>query len=319
MRVVAIVHGFPPTHPAGAEWTLHNILRALVERGHECRVQVAEPWPAWTGDVDGVTVSRDAGDHADLVITHLDESWRGELYAQAQQAPLVRLAHSAAQVGAACDLVVANSEHVLDVAKQLYPAERTILCRPVVWSDEYHAPQGEHDHVTLVNVSAQKGAHVFYRLAERYPDRRFLGVTGAYGVQYREAAANVEIAGPFETDMWKVYARTRVLLMPSVAESWGRCAVEAAASGVPTIATPTLGLREALGVAGVFAAEGDVDGWAAALEWLDDARAYQHVSRLARRRSRELDKQARSDLDGLCERLEALGEPRRRVLFAEAR
>ncbi|MFI1769152.1 glycosyltransferase family 4 protein [Streptomyces sp. NPDC020800] len=58
-----------------------------------------------------------------------------------------------------------------------------------------------------------------------------------------------------------VYSRSRVMLMPSLYESWGRVAVEAFASGIPVIAHPTPGLVESLGEAGIFAYRDDLNAW----------------------------------------------------------
>src|SRR5690606_41174044 len=38
LRVVAVVHYYPPAHRAGAELMLHALLRALAERGHQVEV-----------------------------------------------------------------------------------------------------------------------------------------------------------------------------------------------------------------------------------------------------------------------------------------
>jgi glycosyltransferase involved in cell wall biosynthesis len=56
-----------------------------------------------------------------------------------------------------------------------------------------------------------------------------------------------------------------VLMVPSVHESYGMAAVEALASGIPVIAHPTPGLREALGDAGTFVDRADVRVWVAAV------------------------------------------------------
>src|SRR5690606_41582358 len=105
---------------------------------------------------------------------------------------------------------------------------------------------------------AGKGAETFYALAGRCPQTRFLGGKGGYGVQIlprgNNALPNVEIVEhlPPERMRDEVYARTRVLLMPSAYESWGRVGVEAMCSGIPVIAHLTAGLRESLGDAGAF-------------------------------------------------------------------
>ena len=40
--------------------------------------------------------------------------------------------------------------------------------------------------------------------------------------------------------------------MPSQEETWGRVAIEAISSGIPVIANPTEGLREALDYCGIY-------------------------------------------------------------------
>jgi len=45
-------------------------------------------------------------------------------------------------------------------------------------------------------------------------------------------------------DMREVYGRARIILMPSLYESYGRVAVEALATGIPSIVAPTLGSRK---------------------------------------------------------------------------
>ncbi|MEU6394827.1 glycosyltransferase family 4 protein [Streptomyces sp. NPDC046939] len=102
-----------------------------------------------------------------------------------------------------------------------------------------------------------------------------------------------------------VYARTRVVLMPSIYESWGRVAIEACASGIPVIAHPTPGLVEALGEAGIFAYRDDLNAWTDALNHLSRPRHWRAASRRAAARSAALS--ATDDLDGWCDAVEALG------------
>jgi glycosyltransferase involved in cell wall biosynthesis len=100
----------------------------------------------------------------------------------------------------------------------------------------------------------------------------------------------------------EVYARTRILLMPSDYESWGRVGVEAVASGIPVIAHPTEGLTESLGPAGTFCDRDNVDVWQKAIEMLDDPAVYRAASRRAKARSKALDPGA--DLAAWCTAVE---------------
>ncbi|TMZ68680.1 glycosyltransferase [Klebsiella pneumoniae] len=121
--------------------------------------------------------------------------------------------------------------------------------------------------MTLINPIPAKGSGVFYELARRMPNVPFLAVEGGYqqSEQVRERLPNVRWQPHTGRMRQHVWAHTRVLLMPSAEESYGMCAIEAAASGIPTIAAPTPGLKEALGEAGVFVDVDDIDGWEAAL------------------------------------------------------
>jgi len=168
-------------------------------------------------------------------------------------------------------------------------------------------------------LSRDKGAEVFYELAERLPNQKFLGVQGGYGVQVLDDLPNVELLEHLPPDRMRdeVYARTRVLLMPSAHESYGRTGVEAMASGIPVIAHPTDGLREALGSAGVFVDRDDIDGWETLLRKLLDGRRWRHASARARQRVTELDPAA--DIDAWCDRVERLAERRVRVRAAMRR
>src|SRR5690606_41527203 len=105
--------------------------------------------------------------------------------------------------------------------------------RPPVMDEEYATERG--DGVTLINLYPPKGAATFWTLAERMPDVKFLAVIGGYGHQDVRELPNVEVMPniPGRRMRDEVYARTKILLMPSEYESWGRVGVEAMASGIP--------------------------------------------------------------------------------------
>ncbi|MEV0375839.1 glycosyltransferase family 4 protein [Streptomyces sp. NPDC050636] len=110
-----------------------------------------------------------------------------------------------------------------------------------------------------------------------------------------------------------VYSRSRVMLMPSLYESWGRVAVEAFASGIPVIAHPAPGLVESMGEAGIFAYRDDTNAWIHALMSLRDPTIWARASRRAKARSNELS--AAPDLDVWCDAVESLHDTARRKSF----
>lgn len=312
MRVLATIHMAPPTHNAGSELMVHTMLRYLADRGHDAAGVVGRGEDRVYQGVTYRSTEGMRGQHADrlraemhqwadVVVTHLDHSRIAMRHAKKARRPLVHLVHNHLQLeanmvvggpGGNCDLAVFNSEWLAERVQ--WPHEQ-IIVRPPVWRDDYMTTPG--DHVTMVNLTASKGCEVFYELARRRRSDQFLGVIGAYGHQIIRQIPNVEIHGHTGNMRDDVYARTRVLLMPSDYESWGRVAVEALCSGIPVIAHPTDGLRESLGDAGIFCDRDDVDAWQRELDRLDDPAEYELAVQAALRRADELDQIAKSDLD----------------------
>lgn len=102
-----------------------------------------------------------------------------------------------------------------------------------------------------------------------------------------------------------VWARTKLLLMPSSYESYGMVGVEAMASGIPVVANPTPGLKESLSYAGIFPPNSSLRAWRYTIEKLmtDDA-LYEKHSKLALQRSKELD--PRIELKAMSEKVSQL-------------
>jgi hypothetical protein len=149
-----------------------------------------------------------------------------------------------------------------------------IIVHPVVEPNRYRCETGSK--ITLVNPSPTKGAGTFKALAVQMPHREFLAVEGGYGEQaitapgtHPRTAAIGNIEWMAHTpDIREVFRKTKVLLMPSDYESYGRVGIEAACCGIPTVAHPTEGLKEAFGKAGIFIDRNDLSAWYAEVERL---------------------------------------------------
>ncbi|WP_068922197.1 glycosyltransferase family 4 protein [Planobispora rosea] len=309
MRVLALVHGYPPARNAGAEWALHTLLRSLVARGHRVDVHLAgAQMPAEPYAVDGVQVHPIAdaaglltdGDPVQVIVTHLRSTPRAMLLGELYRVPVIQVLHNdnapeRRWMTRRPALVVYNSEWVrrscLDwwSGTQHDEAPAGIVVRPPVLAEDYATVPG--DRVTLINLCANKGAATFWALAKRMPEVEFLAVEGGYGDQIVYDLPNVEVIShiPGHQMREQVYARTRILLAPSRYESWGRVAVEAMCSGIPVIAHPTPGLIESLGEAGVFVDREDLDGWEAQIRRLHSAEAWAQARAWALGRASELD------------------------------
>ncbi|HEY9369741.1 glycosyltransferase family 4 protein [Streptomyces sp.] len=325
-RIIVRIHSAPPHHNAGGEWALFSMLRPLAQRGHNVQVWLSRYGKARDPyHVDGIMViplaaRLDFGSavrHADVVISQYENVPAAGALARGYGIPFVVVAHNPAPVifkniaAGSTAMVVYNSLHLQAEAEALFaerpkwlkPAQEMVV-RPPVYADDYATTPG--DLITMVNLNREKGADAFWKLAARMPEHRFLAVEGAYGHQIVKDLPNVEVIGQVPGDQMReqVYARTRVLLVPSHAESWGRVGVEALASGIPVVATPTPGLAESLADAGIFCEAGDLDAWEASLRALDDPAEWSVASERAIQRSKDLNPS--DDLAAWVEAIEAL-------------
>lgn len=313
MRIVAYTNLYMPTCRAGAQTTLRDLLRPLRER-HDISIVVdngrglTEPY-TW----EGIQVFPDARQahemrvvhSADLIITHIQATYPATQIAEECDIPVVQLLH-ANEIGEheylqhRCDLAVYNSFWVRDSFPEFTGPSMVIY--PPVNPEEYRTVPGKE--VLLVNLADIKGSGIFYALAEEFPGVQFHGVLGAYGNQDVRSMPNVSISESVD-DMRQVYGRTKIVLMPSVYESFGRCAIEAAASGIPTIAASTPGLRESLGNAGTFCDYDDLPAWRAALQRLLVDDNWAKASRRTLERSEELAEVTGNQMPQWCEAIES--------------
>jgi glycosyltransferase involved in cell wall biosynthesis len=147
------------------------------------------------------------------------------------------------------------------------------------------------ERVLFVNPVPEKGVELFFALAATCPEIPFtllenwgLEPTWRDYCQRRAGAlGNVEYLDRVD-DMRPVYARSRVLLMPSVwEESFGRTVVEAQLNGLPVLASDRGALPEVVGPGGLtLSPHAPIEDWASALRgmhadpspWSDAARAH---------------------------------------------
>ncbi|WP_306952567.1 glycosyltransferase family 4 protein [Streptomyces sp. B4I13] len=303
IKVVAWIHYGVPYRRAGSETMLQTMMRGLRDAGMGVLVvcsSMPEAPPSW--EVDGVPYLHLGPRAAELLfrsmrpqvmVTHHNYAARATGLAREIGARSVLLMHSdhdysARSMQAGPDMIVYNTEWVrASLAARYLEVDRTPsqIVHPPVVPDEHRA-EAAGDRVTLVNLSSDKGVYTWRAAARALPNLPFLGVTGAHGIQITAPLAPNMRVIPQTSDMRAdVWAQTRVLLVPSVYESYGMAGVEALASGIPVIAHPTPGLREALGDGATFIDRDDVRSWAAAISELypdGDRRAEATRAALAR-------------------------------------
>jgi glycosyltransferase involved in cell wall biosynthesis len=191
------------------------------------------------------------------------------------------------------DVILTVSRFAHDELARRFGRDSHVLYPPID-ADRYRTPRRE-EFVTMINPIPVKGVDLALRLAEALPRQPFLFVEG-WGtdpatVERIERLPNATYLRK-QLDMRTVYARTRVLIVPSQwQEAFGRVVVEAQASGIPVIASRTGGLPEAVGRGGILIDDyRDPARWLAALQnLLEDHAACEALSETAIENVRRFD------------------------------
>jgi glycosyltransferase involved in cell wall biosynthesis len=201
--------------------------------------------------------------------------------------------------------IIYNAEHARQTLE--YPQPSIVLHPPVDYR-KYDLGKNPIDnpYITLISLNENKGGHIFWEIARAMPDKQFLAIKGSYDEQIIQDLPNVRLMDN-TPDILPVYQQTRVLIMPSEYESWGMTATEAMCNGIPVICTPTPGLKENCGTAGIYVGKPpeivtekdkyyprvtgreNIDAWVKAIRKLDGKKYYLSKSEACRTRSRELD------------------------------
>jgi len=301
MNILNSIHLYPPQHLCGAEFMIHALNKSCKSYGHDVRVllhqanhyRIKNHYIFDNIDVfppDDIIFDKLVS-WSNAIFTHLDYTRLSIGMAEMFKKPLFHLIHNTHMYD---EIVQANKPHYIiynsNWAKDTlnYVHDSYVLHPPVDY--RYYdcvVNPINNEFVTLINLNENKGAKIFYELAELLPNKKFLGVKGSYDEQIIKHLPNVTILEK-QIDIREVYKKTRLLIMPSTYESWGRTATEAMCSGIPVIMSGTGGLWENCGAAGE-ASELTAEAFAMHIEKLDNQKLYLRQSKRSRIRSRELD------------------------------
>ncbi len=309
MKILALVHGYPPLHNAGAEWMLHEMLLDLKNKGHSVEVFTPE---TIAYSFEGIEVRNDiwtdtkkAVLSCDLIIGHLHGAGRALNICEYFKKPFIQIIHNTNDYGILRvkhkeakkeQWVYAIYNSLYTKSEMKYPNPAIVVHPPVDQSRYKIARKGKK--LTLINLFDRKGGLFFIELAKLMPDREFLGIEGDYGRQEKCLLPNVTYMAN-TPDIKKIYSQTRILLMPSQYESYGRTGIEAMCSGIPVIAAPTPGLKESLGNAGIFCQLDSLMKWTDAIKRLDDPEEYKEASKKCFTRVKEIEKGIKKELNNL--------------------
>lgn len=217
---------------------------------------------------------------------------------------------------AAADLVarsagiVAIGRHMAEYIERELGRAATVIHPPIYGRGPFpNLARFDYGLITMINPCAVKGVSIFLETARRLPAHEF-GVVLGWGTTAEDrhdllSLPNVHIL-PNARNIEDIFARTRILLMPSLwYEGFGLIVMEAMLRGIPVIASDAGGLKEAKRGTGYVipvqmieryqpafdehampkpvAPVNDVAPWVAAIEQLtSDRDAYERESVLSR-------------------------------------
>jgi glycosyltransferase involved in cell wall biosynthesis len=173
-------------------------------------------------------------------------------------------------------LLIANSRYMREVIRHFYDMDAAVVY-PTIDFQQYRANASEREGVLFVKPQYVKGLPIFIQVARQMPDTRFFvaGKVGRHARTKLNGLENVECMG-WMKDMRVAYAKARVLLGPSIwPEPFGRIFIEAAANGIPSVASKRGGIPEAVGKGGILIDDiFDVNPWVEGLRQLEDPDTY---------------------------------------------
>lgn len=308
LNILCSIHLYPPHHVCGAEMMLHQMNKYFQSKGHTVKVLLKQ---ANQHRIDSHYIFDNVDvfppdqynetmlfSQADVILTHLDYSAWTQALGGMFKKPIFHIIHNDyprehitnAELP---QYIIYNSDWIKQ--KLAYPHQSIVLHPPTDY--RYYCTQKDPwdgEYITLINLDQNKGGEILREIAKRLPHYKFLGVKGSYSEPIRigqitDQPSNVTVIDK-RVDIRPIYAMTKMLIMPSKYESWGRTATEAMCSGIPVIASPTPGLKENCGNAGIFVSDrNNIDDWVKAIEKLHNEKTYRKWSQLAWHRARELD------------------------------
>jgi len=187
------------------------------------------------------------------------------------------------------DLIISNSKFMQSVVKNWYNLN-SIVIYPFIRLNDYRVKKIDPRYITLLKPKVWKGIEIFLKIVDRLPKKQFLGVGGTDRLKELKKRKNIKYI-PWTSNMKKIYAKTKILLVPSIMpESFGRMAVEAMCNGIPCIVSDIGALPEDVDDAGIVVKNiFDIDSWIDAINRLEDDKLYKKLSKRSVEQAKKFD------------------------------
>lgn len=332
MTIVALTHGYPPLWNMGGEVALHRSLKALngekivlTKTDNEYTFEGIHVKPIDTPDVlnikaNHVPIARQLQTlGARVMIAQNELSLPGVRAASEIGAISVVNVHTPPRFGRTVrqgmrftDYAIYNTE---TSAREWGEPGAFVLHPPI--SPLPNKINNKGDAYTLLSSLRNKGVTVVLEMARRYPDKRFIIVRSpaepTHGIpdleQQASKLSNVELhprVAPEEVHQY--LAQTRILLAPSMYETYGMSAIEAAGYGIPSIHVDTPHVREGIGEAAILVPPLGVEETAKGIEAIEQN--YKKYADGSRAKAEWLHKRQENELANFASYIDNLTKPR---------
>lgn len=299
MKFLAYTHANPLIQGSGGEKCLQGFLESLAKKKNKVYCLCSNENKQWKKtkfeDVfylheDEITLEEMVEKlKPGFIITQFFNSEKAIKIAHDNGIKVIYLIHNDFEVSTGRELKLLKSSdyavfNTVWIGKKMFTQAMKFVIHPILKTKDVESTR---QYVTLINPTKNKGSQIFYSLAINNKKMQFLTVGGGYGIQHNVNMDNVTHIGNTQNIFDDVYAKTRVLMMPSLYESYGMCAAEAAYCGIPVICSKSAGFRECLGESGIYVNSLKWTDWNKKLLMLNDNEIYKKYSKAVKRHSEE--------------------------------
>lgn len=283
------VYGFTTVYPKAGRLAGGSVFfQELMKRFSQARCDVKVKVPPRKGYgpiiIDGVMHSPLVNLHeADIIVMHSPSLFENPDILSFKK-PVIYVLHSwvdfllpELQKLEKKDYLISNSRNVYECVKDLKTNHRIIypICNEKYMSSP---PIKRGRYLTLIGSSKYKNIFLFYELAKKHPELKFLHIIGGYGPERLPSLENIRVV-PNTKNLLSYYRRTKLLIAPSVSETYSLVSREAGLLGIPVISSDLPGFRENLGEAGIYADPTKVETFEKKMKFLlENPEEYRKVS-----------------------------------------
>ncbi len=306
MNVLVVTKLYFDKNKAGGEAYIHHFLKRLQEKT-KCNLEVLIPEcdkiEKYKYDTIGINRTPDIFNNdfleycndADIVITHLDYAFETVNYCLGIKKPVIMIFHNSIEqynpfIENQNVIKVFNSDYVKkDYLNRGLTPNNCYLLYP--YTDfkklsKYKKNVDDREYITLINPSENKGAAVVLELAHNNPKRKFLIVKGGYYLYQQKpfldvfkTLPNCHIIENTPNIINDIYLKTRLILQPTIYESYGMVSSEASCFGIPCIVNKESGgLIENLGKMCLGGYNNNIESYQKVIDALDVEENY-HIWR----------------------------------------